>query len=97
MKTISIFKRAGKFAENKLIARDIRCLELAPAIKNDEEVIIDFSGVDAATQGFIHALISDLFREFGEKTADRLKFQSCNEEIKTIIAIVFDYTKVGAQ
>lgn len=31
-----------------------------------ERVVIDFDGVELATQSFIHALISDPIRQFGE-------------------------------
>jgi len=49
MKTIRIFDRAGAFAENKDVARDIRINEIVSALNNDEEVTLDFHGVDAAT------------------------------------------------
>ncbi|MCC7345066.1 MAG: STAS-like domain-containing protein [Deltaproteobacteria bacterium] len=95
MRHIVIYKKAGSFAENKDIARDIRVGEIIPALENGEEVVLDFENVDAATQSFIHALISDAFRKFGDETLDLISFKSCNETIKKIIAIVADYMQEG--
>lgn len=95
MTTISIFEKAGSFAENKDIARDIRLNEIVPAINAKQEVILDFDKVDAVTQSFIHALISDLFRKFGFDVLDRVGFKSCNTTVKKIIEIVIDYMQEG--
>jgi hypothetical protein len=88
---IKISKIAGSFAENKDLARDIRLNKIIPALEKDEEVIIDFKAVDAATQSFIHALISDLIRKYGSEVLDKVSFKNCNETIKKIIGIVVDY------
>jgi len=65
MKTIKLFPVTGSFAENKDIARDIRVKEIIPALDKNEEVTLDFKDVDSATQSFIHALISDIIRNYG--------------------------------
>lgn len=91
MITIKLFDAVGSFAENKDIARDIRQKEIAPALENNQEVVLDFEKVDIATQSFIHALISDLIRKQGNEVLDRISFKSCNETIKKIIMIVIDY------
>jgi hypothetical protein len=91
MKQIDILKRAGAFAENKDIAKNIRIEEIMPALSNNEEVILNFKGVDAATQSFIHALISDVIRKHGGEILDKISFKSCNETIRKIINIVVDY------
>ena len=62
-----------------------------PALKQGKPVILDFSGVKGATQSFVHALISEAFREHGEKTLDLIRFKDCNESIKQIITIVTEY------
>ncbi len=95
MKTIVIFNRAGAFAENKDTARDIRLKEIIPAFESHEDVILDFERVDAATQSFIHALISDLLRKYGSETLDRISFKSCNDTVQQIIRIVVDYMQEG--
>lgn len=95
MKTIPIFPRAGAFAENKDVARDIRISEIIPALESGEDVVLDFERVDAATQSFIHALISDVLRKFDPDALDRVAFKSCVEEVKKMIGIVVDYMQEG--
>jgi len=95
MKTIIIFPRTGAFAENKDIAKDIRVNEIIPALNNGEDIALDFEKVDAATQSFIHALISDVIRKFGSAALDRVVFKSCAETVKKIISMVADYMQEG--
>ena len=95
MKNISIFERAGAFAENKDVAREIRIQEIIPTLEKNEEVILDFEKVDAATQSFVHALISDILRKYGNDALDRIAFKSCNEKVQKIIGIVVDYMQEG--
>lgn len=95
MKQIILFDRVGEFAENKDIARDIRLQEIIPALTKNEEVVLDFEKVGAATQSFIHALISDILRNYGNDVLDRITFKSCNDTIKKIINIVVDYMQDG--
>ena len=95
MKEIVIFEKAGEFAENKDIARDIRLKEIIPALDKKQELVLNFQKVGAATQSFIHALISDLFRNYGNDVLDQMTFKSCNENIKKIINIVVDYMQEG--
>ena len=91
MTTIVLHPRAGSFAENKDTAQDIRRDEIVPALDRGEEVTLDFDGVDSATQSFVHALISDLIRKYGNDVLDRMYFKSCNETVQKIINIVVDY------
>ncbi len=95
MKRIIIFDKAGEFAENKDIARDIRLQEIIPALEKNEEVILDFEKVGAATQSFIHALISDALRNYGNDVLERMTFKSCNDTIQKISNIVVDYMQDG--
>ena len=91
MKNIVLFDKAGAFAENKDIARDIRVKEIIPALNSGEDVVLDFEKVEAATQSFVHALISDVIRKFGSAALDRMSFRSCTPTVKKIIGIVTDY------
>lgn len=91
MKTIRIFDKAGAFAENKDAGREIRLHEILPALEKGEEVTLDFEQVQAATQSFIHSLISDVLRKYGEQTLDRIAFKACNEPVKQMVGIVVDY------
>lgn len=95
MKTIKLLLWAGSFAENKDKAREIRLKEIIPALKKNEDVVLDFLGVEGATQSFIHALISDLIRTYGAEVLDKISFKDCNETIKKIIGIVVDYMQEG--
>ena len=91
MKTIELFNKVGVFAENKDIARDIRLNEIIPALENGDSISLDFRGIDAATQSFIHTLISDLIRSYGRDILDKINFKSCNDKVKKIIVIVTEY------
>lgn len=91
MKEVKLFPKTGNFAENKDIAREIRLNDLIPVLDIGEDVTLDFSGVDAATQSFVHALISDLIRKYGNIVLDKLLFKDCNDKIKEIVNIVIDY------
>lgn len=81
----------GVFAENKDVARDIRQKQINPALINNEDVVINFEGVNSATQSFIHALISEVIREYGVGVLDKISFKNCGETIQKIIGIVVDY------
>jgi hypothetical protein len=88
---IKIKKLAGTFAENKDRARDIRLTKIIPALDKKETIILDFAGVDGATQSFVHALISDIIRKYGAEVLERISFKNCNETVKKIINIVVEY------
>ena len=96
MRRIEIRARAGAFAENKDIARELRLREIISALEKNEDVVLDFAGVDATTQSFIHALISDLIRKYGNDVLYHIEFKSCNEHVRKIIGIVVDYMQEGA-
>ena len=91
MKVIKLHPIVGSFAENKDLARKIRLENIDPALKNEQEITLDFENIDSATQSFIHALISDLIRKYGIEVLDRIYFKNCNETIRNIINIVVDY------
>lgn len=91
MKSIYIRKEAGKFAENKDIARKLREQVILPALRENQELTLDFTDVEGATQSFVHALISEALREFGPEVLDRVVFKACNETIQQIVNIVIDY------
>lgn len=88
---IKLLPIVGEFAENKDNARDIRIKQIIPALHKGELVTLDFSGITGATQSFIHALISDLFRMYGQDALDKLRFKNCNETVQKVITIVSEY------
>lgn len=95
MTTIPIRAHAGAFAENKDVAREIRIGELMPALERGEDVVLDFAGVDVATQSFIHALISDAMRIHGPEVLELVSFKSCNDIVQKVVGIVVDYMQEG--
>lgn len=88
---IKLFQQTGSFAENKDLAREIRLNKIIPALEKDQNIVLDFQKIDGATQAFMHVLISDLIRKYGNNILDRISFKSCNETVKKIITIVIDY------
>ncbi len=88
---IKLFKEVGPFAENKDIARELRLEKLIPALEAEKKIILDFENIEGATQSFIHALISDLMRKYGNEVLDDIEFKSCNDTVKAIVTIVVDY------
>lgn len=88
---IRLFPMVGSFAENKDLAREIRIEKIAPAIDKGQEITLDFEKIDSVTQSFIHALTSELIRNYGADVLDKIYFKNCNETVKKIINIVVDY------
>lgn len=88
---IKLFTRVGAFAENKDVAADIRVNRLIPSLENNENIILDFENVEGATQSFIHALISDLIRRYGNEVLDKIQFKSCNDTVRSMVSIVVGY------
>lgn len=91
MLNIKLLKLVGSFAENKDVAQSLRKEEIIPALNNGDSIVLDFEGIDAATQSFIHALISDLIRIYGNEVLDKMSFKNCNQTVQKIIGMVVDY------
>ena len=89
--TIGMLSSVGSFAENKDVAREIRLRQIVPALRENKKVVLDFSGVGSTTQSFVHALISELIRDFGADIIDRIVFKSCNDTVKKLVLIVIEY------
>ncbi len=92
MITIKIMETVGSFAENKDKAREMRIDIIIPALEKNQDVVLDFKGVDATTQSFIHALLSDLIRKYGPEVLDKVSFKNCSETVQKIISTVVDHT-----
>ena len=91
MKSIKLVSLVGSFAENKDVAREIRVKQIIPALEEGKEVTLNFEGIEAATQSFVHALISDVIRKYGIEVVDKVYFKNCNDTTKKIINIVVEY------
>jgi len=55
------------------------------------EVVLDFAKVESVTQSFVHALLSEVMREFSTEILDKIAFKNCNDTVKGIVNIVVDY------
>ena len=91
MREIKLYPKTGNFAGNKDVAKEIRINEILPFIKQEDKVILNFNGIEEATQSFIHALISDVIRQEGVTVLDKLYFKDCNSKVQKIISIVTEY------
>lgn len=94
MKTINIQELAGEFCENKDLAKRIREGIVLPTLADGGSVTFDFDGVSGATQSFIHALISDAIRKFGDYAFDNLFYKNANPEVQKTIEIVYNYMQL---
>lgn len=90
-KTIELKPLVGDFAENKETAKKLRIERIMPGLSQGHEVILDFYGIGGATQSFIHALVSDPIRQFGNTAFENLYFKNANADIQKIISIVYRY------
>lgn len=90
--SIDVLNLASEFAENKDVAKQIRDNILMPNIKDGIKLSINFSGVQGATQSFIHALISEPLRVYRENFLDMVDFKGCNQSVKNIILTVVEYS-----
>lgn len=95
MKIIKLLPKTGVFAENKDLAREIRIKNITPLLEKNEEIVLDFEGVESVTQSFIHALISELIRTFGNEILENIYFKNCNKNVQNIINIVVEYMQAA--
>jgi hypothetical protein len=90
---VKIAAAVGAFAEDKDAARRLRVEVIEPAVAARKAVTIDFSGVDLATQSFVHALICDVVRKHGADALNRITFKGCNATLKSLIKAVTEYSQ----
>jgi hypothetical protein len=88
---IKIQQYAGTFAENKDTASSLRDTRILPALKEGHEISLDFEGVTGATQSFVHALISEAVRQYGDNVFELLTFKDCSPTVQGVVNIVADY------
>ncbi|MEV6887465.1 STAS-like domain-containing protein [Kribbella sp. NPDC051137] len=87
-----VYDYAGSFAGDKDAAASIREEKIRPALAKGNSVILDFKGVDFATQSFIHALLAAVIRE-NPATLELLDFRNCNDDVRSLIEIVVEYAQ----
>jgi hypothetical protein len=79
-------------AEEKEVARHLREDIIKPALREGQEVVIDFDKTEIVTQSFIHALLAEPICRFGQKALELLVFKNYTEQVKQIINTVIEYT-----
>ncbi len=82
-------------AENKDQARQLRISRILPALGEMRIVVLDFAAVRYATQSFVHALIGEALRKYGERALDLVEFRNCSEAVRSVIELVVDYSLGG--
>lgn len=92
MTEIKIPAGISGFVEDKDFARKLRKEQIIPALTNGDKVIIDFSDVKYATQSFIHVLIGEALKRFGDEALNRIEFRNCSQQLKSVIELVVDYS-----
>ena len=85
----------GGFGEDKDQARAIRTSQILPALDRQDMIVLDFAGVDYATQSFVHALIGEALQRYGEAALERIEFRNCSEPVRSVIELVVDYSLGG--
>jgi hypothetical protein len=90
---INIYEKIGnkEFAENKDIGQEIREEEIMPELEKHGKVVLNFDKIDRASQSFIHSLISDPIRQYGDNVLDIMVFKNCNDKVRGMIKIVLGY------
>jgi hypothetical protein len=83
------------FAEDKEYARKLRREKILPALERGGDVTVDFALVKYATQSFVHALIGEALKKYGEPVLDRIEFQNCTPQLQSVIGLVVDYSLGG--
>ncbi|MCL2038645.1 STAS-like domain-containing protein [Candidatus Saccharibacteria bacterium] len=88
---IKMHQLIGDFAENKEVAKKLREEIILPSLSEGNEVILDFEGVEGATQSFIHALVSEPIRLLRNDALERLYYKNTNDNVQSIISVVYRY------
>jgi hypothetical protein len=92
---VQVPSTVGNFAEDKDLARKLRTEALVPALDAGDTVILDFAQVTYATQSFVHALLGEALKRFGEDVLNRIEFRNCSPQLRNVIELVVDYQLGG--
>lgn len=82
------------FEEDVEQAAKIRDDELLPSMKAGTMVVLDFEGVQFATQSFVHALMYKVIRD-GQNIGSTLSIANCSKSTREAVMAVAAYAKVG--
>lgn len=87
-----LLAKTSDFAGDKDVAADIRESYIRPTLARGKTVVLDFNGVELATQSFIHAMIASVVRSKPDSLG-HIQFKNCNDSIRSIIEIVVEYAQ----
>lgn len=93
--SIEIEGGPGGFAEDKDAARWIRIERILPALKRSQAIKLDFSSIRYATQSYVHALIGEALKRYGEDALERIEFKNCSPAVRSVVELVVDYSLGG--
>ena len=82
------------FEEDVERADSVREAQILPALESDGLVVLDFSGIRAATQSFIHALLYRVFRD-GNHVEISLSIAGADRATQEAIRAVTAYARVS--
>lgn len=83
----------SEFEENVEEAARVRETIIAPALRGEQMVVLDFSGISFATQSFIHALMYRILRD-NANIASALSVANCTESTREAILAVAGYATI---
>lgn len=86
--------RVSDFEEDVEEAAIIRENEVIPRINSGLMVVLDFDGVDFATQSFIHALMYKIIRD-GQQIGSTLSIANCTKSTQEAVMAVAAYAKTN--
>lgn len=85
----------GGFAEDKDRAKRVRVETILPALERNQTLVLDFSSIRYATQSYVHALIGEALKRYGEPALKRIEFKNCSPAVRSVIELVVDYSLGG--
>ena len=85
--------RVKSFEEDVEVADQVREEEIIPALQAGRLVVLEFAGVRAATQSFVHALLYRVFRD-GRNTETALSIACADNATQQAIRAVTAYARV---
>lgn len=77
------------FEEDVVQAETIRTEKLKPWVEQGQAVVVDFAGLRAPTQSFVHALLYDVFQVPGSLL--RMSFRGCSKSTREVVKAVAAY------
>ena len=83
------------FNDEKDYARTLRRETILPALERNDPVVLDFSQMKSSTQSFVHALLGEALKRYGESALDKIEFRNCNPLMKSLVGLVVDYSLGG--